>query len=271
MPELRMVADDEDIDVIDEADGALDQAETPAGPRRLAWRGLRAYSWHAPRWLPAALVVGVVLWSGAIWWMASNLNKGDAAHPPAEAEAQTAQADELAVLRAKVDSLTQQTTAITQERESLAKRVAAIEARPIPTAAPAAASPTAASPTPAAQPAVTPVATVTMNLSATPSSYSIPHFAYLRTASSGVFPGAVPTRTADAAAATTTNTSRFFTNGADKYNCTSFGSQAEAQEALAANAPGDPNRLDMNGNGVACEDITYPANTPKNFTPVPNR
>ncbi|MBM4410028.1 MAG: hypothetical protein FJ037_01640 [Chloroflexi bacterium] len=112
-----------------------------------------------------------------------------------------------------------------------------------------------------------------MNLTA--GSYSIPRFAYPRSADprttpATVFPAAIPTR----GTSTSTggeSTARFFTGGADKYNCTSFGSQAEAQEALAANAPGDPNRLDMNGNGVACEDITYPANTPKNLTPVANR
>ena len=27
------------------------------------------------------------------------------------------------------------------------------------------------------------------------------------------------------------------------------------------NGPGDPNRIDMNRNGIACEDIRYPAAT----------
>ena len=130
----------------------------------------------------------------------------------------------------------------------------------------------AAAATATAQAATALPGTVTMNL--TVEAYSIPRFAYPRstdprTTPATVFPGAIPTR--GAPTSTGEATSRFVTNGADKYNCTSFTSQAEAQEALAANAPGDPNRLDMNGNGVACEDITYAANTPKNVTPIANR
>ena len=227
----------------------------------------RTYSWRPPRWmLPAALAVGVTLWAGGVGWMAAHLGGSDA--PASDSHALT---DEVSVLRAKVDSLTQQTAALGQEREALAKRVAAIEARP---AAPAIAAPAATTPatpaTPATQPAIVP-----MDLTATAEAYSIPRFAYPRTAdpqtaAAQVFSGAVPAR-AGATPAGASASARFVTNGADKYNCTSFGSQAEAQEALAANVPGDPNRLDMNGNGVACEDITYPANTPKNLTPIANR
>lgn len=53
--------------------------------------------------------------------------------------------------------------------------------------------------------------------------------------------------------------SRFFTNGADRYNCRDFTSHEEAQEALAVNGPDDPNRIDMNRNGLACEDFVYPS------------
>lgn len=50
-----------------------------------------------------------------------------------------------------------------------------------------------------------------------------------------------------------------FTDGTDRYNCRHFASHQEAQEALRVNRPGDPNRIDMNDNGVACEDFRYPA------------
>ncbi|MDA0815221.1 MAG: hypothetical protein O2924_01435 [Chloroflexi bacterium] len=53
--------------------------------------------------------------------------------------------------------------------------------------------------------------------------------------------------------------SPLFTDGADRYNCRDFTSYDEAQEALHVNRPGDPNRIDMNGNNVACEDFRYPA------------
>ncbi|MEE9148389.1 MAG: excalibur calcium-binding domain-containing protein [Candidatus Tectomicrobia bacterium] len=38
----------------------------------------------------------------------------------------------------------------------------------------------------------------------------------------------------------------------NRYNCPDFTSQAEAQAVLRAD-PRDPNRLDGDGNGIACE------------------
>lgn len=60
------------------------------------------------------------------------------------------------------------------------------------------------------------------------------------------------------AAEATPAVSRFFTNGQDRYNCRDFATYADAQEALRVNRPGDPNRIDMNGNNEACEDFAYP-------------
>ena len=45
--------------------------------------------------------------------------------------------------------------------------------------------------------------------------------------------------------------------GQDLYDCGDFLSQAEAQAVLRVD-PSDPNRLDGNRNGVACEDYTRP-------------
>ena len=45
------------------------------------------------------------------------------------------------------------------------------------------------------------------------------------------------------------------TNGQDLYNCASFGSREEAQAVFEANLPGDPNHIDTNGSGIACEDL----------------
>jgi len=59
-----------------------------------------------------------------------------------------------------------------------------------------------------------------------------------------------------------------YTHGADRYNCRDFRSFEEAQEALRVNGPGDPNRIDMNRNGIACEDIRYPAATPTPSAPT---
>lgn len=216
--------------------------------------GKRSYSWRAPKWLPAALIGAVVLWGASISWMVAHIGGGTT-----DTEHAVAASDEIAVLRAKVDSLSQQSTALASDRDALAKRVLALESRPT-LANPAA--------TPVAVPTVMPSVFKPESAAATPSTstdgdgYSIPRFAYWRTADQSV---------AAAAPVAAGATSRFFTSGADKYNCTSFTSQAEAQEALAANAPGDPNRLDMNANGVACEDITYSSGTARNVTPLTNR
>jgi len=59
----------------------------------------------------------------------------------------------------------------------------------------------------------------------------------------------------------TAETTAFFTDGADRYNCRDFTSMADAQEALDVNRPGDPNRIDTNNNGLACEDFSYPTSS----------
>ncbi len=62
-----------------------------------------------------------------------------------------------------------------------------------------------------------------------------------------------------------------YTAGRDLYNCRAFASWDEAQEALRVNGPGDPNHIDTNGNGIACEDIkfgTTTASPPPAATPV---
>jgi hypothetical protein len=47
----------------------------------------------------------------------------------------------------------------------------------------------------------------------------------------------------------------------DAYNCTDFGSQADAQAVLRAD-PSDPNKLDQGGiPGVACESNRAPKDT----------
>jgi hypothetical protein len=43
---------------------------------------------------------------------------------------------------------------------------------------------------------------------------------------------------------------------ADQYDCASFGSQESAQVQLDSD-PSDPNNLDSDGNGIACDDYPY--------------
>jgi hypothetical protein len=50
----------------------------------------------------------------------------------------------------------------------------------------------------------------------------------------------------------------------DRYNCADFASQARAQAVLRA-APSDPNRLDTDRDGIACESNP----SPKDLVKVP--
>ena len=62
---------------------------------------------------------------------------------------------------------------------------------------------------------------------------------------------------------------------ADQYDCASFGSQESAQVELDRD-PSDPNNLDSDGNGIACDDYTYgtsgsvAASTPAPSSPAPS-
>ena len=48
--------------------------------------------------------------------------------------------------------------------------------------------------------------------------------------------------------------SKYVVQGQDKYNCTDFAHQADAQAVLRL-APNDPNNLDRNRNGIACDGV----------------
>ena len=61
----------------------------------------------------------------------------------------------------------------------------------------------------------------------------------------------------------------------DQYDCASFGSQESAQAELDRD-PSDPNNLDSDGNGIACDNYPYgtsgsvAASTPAPSTPAPS-
>jgi hypothetical protein len=58
---------------------------------------------------------------------------------------------------------------------------------------------------------------------------------------------------------------------ADQYDCASFGSQESAQVVLDGD-PSDPNNLDSDGNGIACDNYPYggvAASPPAPSTPAP--
>ncbi len=54
----------------------------------------------------------------------------------------------------------------------------------------------------------------------------------------------------------------------DQFDCASFGSQESAQAELERD-PSDPNNLDPDGNGQACEDYSYDATGGTTSSPAP--
>ena len=65
-----------------------------------------------------------------------------------------------------------------------------------------------------------------------------------------------PARTAAPAAVAGFDATRYIGQG-DRYNCADFASQAQAQAVLRA-SPADPNRLDTDRDGIACESNNAP-------------
>jgi hypothetical protein len=55
----------------------------------------------------------------------------------------------------------------------------------------------------------------------------------------------------------------------NQYDCASFGSQQSAQAELER-SPSDPNDLDPDGNGRACDDYDYSASTTTQSSPSPS-
>ena len=55
----------------------------------------------------------------------------------------------------------------------------------------------------------------------------------------------------------------------NQYDCASFGSQQSAQAELERD-PSDPNDLDPDGNGRACDDYDYSASTTTQSSPSPS-
>ena len=114
-----------------------------------------------------------------------------------------------------------------------------------PSAAPSASPSTSPSASPSASPSTSPSASPSPSPSASPSPSPTPPSPSPSPTPSGFDPNA-------------------YTGQGDKYNCSDFASQAQAQAVLRAD-PSDPNKLDTNRDGIACEGNA----APRDLTPVP--
>lgn len=130
---------------------------------------------------------------------------------------------------------------------------------PAPTVAPTAAPTTVATalpPTPVPTAAPTPVSTRVPTVAPTVVPTPVP------TPVPTAVPTAAPTPVPTAPPSAGFNPRNYIGQG-DRYNCADFASQADAQAVLRAD-PSDPNRLDADRDGIACENNR----NPKDLAPV---
>lgn len=179
-----------------------------------------------PRWFLPAAGGAFALWAVTVWWMVASLES------PNEAQANAAAAsavsiveDEMATLRAEivtltstVDGLGDQVASFEQERQTLTSRVQELEAD-------------------ATTMAAAVVATVDDGMT-------------IESLEALLFAGPEPGEEF-----TINVIDPWFTDGKNLYNCSDFESQVQAQAAYEANLPGDPNYLDGDKNGRACEQL----------------
>ncbi len=192
-----------------------------------------------PRWTVPVVGLAAAVWAISMWWMVATMPAS--ANSDADLRLVVANA-EIEQLQVVVDELQQQLTELHQDRTQFSSRLETLERVPmaaqlslagppptddnasddttVPTA------PSKASPTPTATPTQAPTPRPTVQPTAQP------------TAQPTVQPAAQPIR-----------------NDRDLYNCRDFETWEQAQAVFEANLPGDPNHIDMDQDGVACEAL----------------
>ena len=188
-----------------------------------------------PRWFLPAAGGAFALWAVTVWWMVASLESPNEAQSNAAAATAAAMIeDDVAALRAEIAALTStvaglgdQVASSEQQRQTLASRVQELESAPA-----------------AAVMSTDPDGATVIVMSAVPDAATIESLQDLLLA--GPEPDAEFTMNV---------IDPWFTDGKNLYNCSDFESQVQAQAAYDANAPGDPNYLDGDKNGIACEQL----------------
>ncbi len=187
-----------------------------------------------PRWFIPAAGGAFALWAVTVFGMVASLESPNEAQANAAAASAVALVeDDMAALRAEIaslnttiDGLGDQVASFEQERQTLTSRVQELEASAAATVMSAETDDT------------------TTVMSAAMDGAAIESLQELLLA--GPEPGEEFTINV---------IDPWFTDGKNLYNCSDFESQIQAQAAYDANAPGDPNYLDGDKNGLACEQL----------------
>ena len=216
-----------------------------------------------PNWIVPVAGLAAVVWAVAMWWMVASLPASGTSGSELDLIVARAEIDHLEVT---VDELSQQIAELYQERSDLSLRLDTLERPPSALAAemtqpisPVAGQPPA-EPTPGESSqdgeADATVASEDATSDDGQAAGATP------TAEPTVAPTAAPTMapTAEPApvledSATPPPSTQYVTDGRDRYSCSDFDSWEEAQAACEANLPGDPNKIDIDQDGIACEAL----------------
>lgn len=199
-----------------------------------------------PSWIVPLAGLAAAVWAIAMWWMVATMPTSGASEAELDLIVARAEIDRLEI---SVDELGQQVAALHQERSEFSLRLDTLEQAPVASIAvqttqpiaPVAGPPSSSDPddedkSAEAESTPTPIPSES---SPTPTA----------TATATPEPPVVIEPTATPAAV------QYFTDGRDRYNCKDFDSWEEAQTAYEANLPGDPNKIDIDRNGIACEAL----------------
>lgn len=200
-----------------------------------------------PNWIIPLAGFAAAVWAIAMWWMVATMPNSGASE--AELDLIVARA-EIDRLQLDVDELGQQIAALHQERSELSLRLDSLEQAPVAGVAVQTTQPIApvAGPPPADATDERDPADDEPDAADEPSEDD-------RRATATPTPAPTAERTAIVEPTATPAAVQYFTDGRDRYNCKDFDSWEEAQAAYEANLPGDPNKIDIDRNGIACEAL----------------
>lgn len=188
-----------------------------------------------PRWTVPAIGLAAAVWAISMWWMVATMP--GTANSEADLNLIVAQA-EIDQLQVKLDEFQQQLSELHQDRAQLTSRLETLERVPI-TAQFASAVP-AAGPPPSEE-----AGSSSSDVTTTPEPEP-------EDAPPAATATPAPTATATP---TPTPTVQYVPSPSDIYNCRDFDTWEEAQAVYEAGLPGDPNHIDMDEDGIACESL----------------
>lgn len=206
-----------------------------------------------PNWIVPAAGIAAMVWAISMWWMVATLPASEASSADLDLIVARAEIDQLQVT---ADELSQEIATLHQERSDLALRLDAIERPPaLTTASTQPAAPVAGPPPMESTSSDEREATASEPADAMAASADRDA---LDEATASPSPTPEPTVEPEPMVEqppTPSPAAQYVTDGRDRYSCRDFDSWEEAQAAYEANLPGDPNKIDIDRDGIACEAL----------------